>query len=80
MYLTFCPFFHLPYSFSPPPPPHSPKGSLIPEIKGFCRDLFPNAEIDPGERTAIMNKEVTIRVRDYAPERDVMPSVLAVGE
>eukprot|EP00578_Thalassiosira_sp_NH16_P027396 CAMPEP_0181092004 /NCGR_PEP_ID=MMETSP1071-20121207/8695_1 /TAXON_ID=35127 /ORGANISM="Thalassiosira sp., Strain NH16" /LENGTH=619 /DNA_ID=CAMNT_0023174171 /DNA_START=125 /DNA_END=1984 /DNA_ORIENTATION=- len=54
-------------------------GSLIPEIKGFCRDLFPNAEIDPGERTAIMNKEVTIRVRDYAPERDVMPSVLAIG-
>lgn len=54
-------------------------GSLIPEIKGFCRDLFPGIEIDPNERTAIMNKEVTIRVRDYAPERNVMPSVLAIG-
>jgi len=54
-------------------------GSLIPEIKGFCRDLFPESEIDPNERVAIMNKEITIRVRDYTPERDVMPSVLAMG-
>lgn len=54
-------------------------GSLIPEIKGFCRDLFPEMEIDPNERTAIMNKEVTIRVKDYAPERNTLPSVLAMG-
>eukprot|EP00571_Detonula_confervacea_P016300 CAMPEP_0172300558 /NCGR_PEP_ID=MMETSP1058-20130122/2624_1 /TAXON_ID=83371 /ORGANISM="Detonula confervacea, Strain CCMP 353" /LENGTH=613 /DNA_ID=CAMNT_0013010377 /DNA_START=41 /DNA_END=1882 /DNA_ORIENTATION=+ len=54
-------------------------GSLIPEIKGFCRDLFPDMDIDPNERTAIMNKEVTIRIKDYAPERNVLPSVLAMG-
>ncbi|KAL7530634.1 hypothetical protein ACHAXR_003604 [Thalassiosira sp. AJA248-18] len=54
-------------------------GSLIPEIKGFCRDLFPDMHIDPNERVAIMNKEVTIRVKDYAPQRDVLPSVLAMG-
>jgi len=36
-------------------------------------------EIDPNERTAIMNKEVTIRVKDYAPERNTLPSVLAMG-
>lgn len=54
-------------------------GSLIPEIKGFCRDLFPDMTIDPNERTAIMNKEVTIRIKDYAPERNVLPSVLAIG-
>jgi len=54
-------------------------GSLIPEIKGFVRDLFPGMNIDPNERTAIMNKEVTIRIKDYAPERNVLPSVLAMG-
>ena len=54
-------------------------GSLIPEIRGFCRDLFPDTHIDPNERVAIMNKEVTIRVKDYAPERNKLPSVLAMG-
>eukprot|EP00584_Thalassiosira_punctigera_P001954 CAMPEP_0172527184 /NCGR_PEP_ID=MMETSP1067-20121228/1931_1 /TAXON_ID=265564 ORGANISM="Thalassiosira punctigera, Strain Tpunct2005C2" /NCGR_SAMPLE_ID=MMETSP1067 /ASSEMBLY_ACC=CAM_ASM_000444 /LENGTH=626 /DNA_ID=CAMNT_0013310865 /DNA_START=111 /DNA_END=1991 /DNA_ORIENTATION=+ len=54
-------------------------GSLVPEIKGFCRDLFPELTIDPNERFAVMNKEMTVRVRDYAPERNVMPSVLAMG-
>ena len=54
-------------------------GSLIPEIRGFCRDLFPGIEINPNERTAIMNKEVTIRIKDYAPERNVLPAVLAMG-
>jgi len=54
-------------------------GSLIPEIKGFCRDLFPDLTIDPNERVAVMNKEVTIRVRDYAPQRNVLPPVLAMG-
>ena len=54
-------------------------GSLIPEIKGYCRDLFPNLDIDPNERVAVMNKETTIRVKDYAPTRDKLPSVLAMG-
>lgn len=54
-------------------------GSLIPEIKGYCRDLFPNMHIDPNERIAVMNKETTIRVKDYAPTRDKLPSVLAMG-
>jgi len=54
-------------------------GSLIPEIKGFCRDLFPGADIDPNERVAVMNKESTIRIRDYAPERNVLPQVVAMG-
>ncbi|KAL7541817.1 hypothetical protein ACHAWF_011680 [Thalassiosira exigua] len=54
-------------------------GSLIPEIRGFCRDLFPDVDIDPNERVAIMNKEMTVRVRDYAPERNTLPSVLAMG-
>ena len=51
----------------------------MPEIKGFCRDLFPENHIDPNERVAIMNKEVTIRVKDFAPERNKLPSVLAMG-
>ena len=54
-------------------------GSLIPEIKGYCRDLFPDLEIDPNERVAVMNKETTIRLLDYAPTRDKLPSVLAMG-
>ena len=54
-------------------------GSLIPEIKGYCRDLFPDSDIDPNERVAVMNKETTIRVKDYAPTRDKLPSVLAMG-
>jgi tellurium resistance protein TerZ len=54
-------------------------GSLIPEIKGYCRDLFPNLDIDPNERVAVMNKETTIRIKDYAPTRDKLPSVLAMG-
>jgi len=54
-------------------------GSLIPEIKGYCRDLFPNLDIDPNERVAVMNKETTIRIKDYAPTREKLPSVLAMG-
>ena len=54
-------------------------GSLIPEIKGYCRDLIPNLTIDPNERIAVMNKGVTVRVKDYAPERNVLPPVLAMG-
>jgi tellurium resistance protein TerZ len=54
-------------------------GSLIPEIKGYCRDLFPNLDIDPSERVAVMNKETTIRIKDYAPTREKLPSVLAMG-
>mmetsp|Transcript_22914 Transcript_22914/g.48122 ORF Transcript_22914/g.48122 Transcript_22914/m.48122 type:complete len:611 (+) Transcript_22914:74-1906(+) len=54
-------------------------GSLIPEIRGYCRDLVPNLEIDPNERIAVMNKGVTVCVTDYSPERNVLPEVLAMG-
>eukprot|EP00804_Cyclotella_cryptica_P029949 CCRYP_020082-RA/>CCRYP_020082-RA protein AED:0.34 eAED:0.34 QI:0/0.5/0.66/1/0.5/0.33/3/143/639 len=54
-------------------------GSLIPEIKSYCRDLLPDLEIDPYERIAVMNKGMTVRVRDYCPQRDVLPNVLAMG-
>ena len=42
-------------------------GSLIPEIKGYTRDLVPNIQINPHERVAIMRKGGTIRVSDYVP-------------
>jgi tellurium resistance protein TerZ len=42
-------------------------GSLIPEIKGYTRDLIPDIIINPQERIAIMRKGGTIRVSDYVP-------------
>lgn len=42
-------------------------GSLIPEIKGYTRDLVPNIQINAQERVAIMRKGGTIRVSDYVP-------------
>jgi stress response protein SCP2 len=42
-------------------------GSLIPEIKGYTRDLVPGIVIDPKERIAVMRKGGTIRVSDYVP-------------
>jgi tellurium resistance protein TerZ len=43
-------------------------GSLIPELKGYTRDLVPNIVINPAERIAIMRKGGTIRVADYTPD------------
>jgi tellurium resistance protein TerZ len=40
-------------------------GSLIPEIKGYCRDFAPNIVVDPHERIAIMRKGGAIRLRNY---------------
>lgn len=54
-------------------------GSLIPEIRGYCRDLLPDMDIDPNERIAVMNKGMTVRVKDYSPQRNVLPNVLAMG-
>jgi tellurium resistance protein TerZ len=42
-------------------------GTLIPEIKGYTRDLVPNLQVDPNERVAVMRKGGTIRVSDYVP-------------
>jgi tellurium resistance protein TerZ len=42
-------------------------GTLIPEIKGYTRDLVPNLKVDPNERVAVMRKGGTIRVSDYVP-------------
>ncbi|KAL7540957.1 hypothetical protein ACHAXR_010520 [Thalassiosira sp. AJA248-18] len=50
-------------------------GSLIPEIKGYTRDLIPGIKIDPNERIAVMRKGGTIRLRDYAPPTQVPTSV-----
>ena len=50
-------------------------GSLIPEIKGYTRDLVPNIQINPQERVAIMRKGGTIRVSDYVPGGKIPPHV-----
>jgi tellurium resistance protein TerZ len=42
-------------------------GSLIPEIKGYTRDLVPGIHIDTQERIAIMRKGGNIRISDYVP-------------
>ena len=54
-------------------------GSLIPEIKGYCRDLIPGIVIDPNERVAIMQKGGTIRLRDYSPNRSDVPQTVMLG-
>jgi len=41
-------------------------GSLIPEIKGYSRDICPNVEVNPRERIAVMRKGGAIRVKDYS--------------
>lgn len=50
-------------------------GSLIPEIKGYTRDLVPNIQINPHERVAIMRKGGTIRVSDYVADGKIPPLV-----
>ena len=37
-------------------------GSLIPEIKGYSRDIVPGITINPKERVAIMRKGGTIQL------------------
>mmetsp|Transcript_7007 Transcript_7007/g.9477 ORF Transcript_7007/g.9477 Transcript_7007/m.9477 type:complete len:517 (-) Transcript_7007:80-1630(-) len=56
-------------------------GSLIPDIKGFTRDLAPHVSVDPLERVALMSKGGAIRVRDFAGVSDgeKMPSNLTFG-
>lgn len=45
-------------------------GSLIPEIKGYSRDICPSIQnIDPHERIAIMRKNGTIQLQDYTNKR-----------
>ena len=53
-------------------------GSLIPELKGYTRDLIPSIVINPRERIAIMRKGGTIRVADYVPSH-VVPEWLTFG-
>jgi stress response protein SCP2 len=53
-------------------------GSLIPEIKGYTRDLVPNIQINSQERVAIMRKGGTIRVSDYVPG-GVIPENVSFG-
>mmetsp|Transcript_7062 Transcript_7062/g.8171 ORF Transcript_7062/g.8171 Transcript_7062/m.8171 type:complete len:554 (+) Transcript_7062:47-1708(+) len=43
-------------------------GSLIPEIKGYSRDLVPGIEINPSERIAILRKGGAIMLRGDIPE------------
>jgi len=40
-------------------------GTLIPEIKGYSRDICPGIVINPRERIAILRKGEAIRVKDY---------------
>jgi tellurium resistance protein TerZ len=53
-------------------------GSLIPEIKGYTRDLIPSIVIDPRERIAVMRKGGTIRVTDYVKDHHI-PEWLTFG-
>jgi tellurium resistance protein TerZ len=50
-------------------------GSLIPEIKGYTRDLVPDIYIDPKERIAVMRKGGTIRISDYVPSGSIPKNV-----
>jgi tellurium resistance protein TerZ len=53
-------------------------GSLIPEIKGYTRDLVPGIAINPHERIAVMRKGGAIRVNDYVPG-GVLPKWVSFG-
>jgi len=41
-------------------------GTLIPEIKGYSRDINPEIKLNPKEGIAIMRPDRSIRIRDYA--------------
>jgi len=53
-------------------------GSLIPEIKGYSRDIVPNIKIDKNERIAIMRKGGTIRLKDYTLNKSD-PATVTLG-
>ena len=53
-------------------------GSLIPEIKGYSRDIVPNIRIDPHERIAIMRKGGIIRLSDYSASSQ-LPETITLG-
>jgi len=46
-------------------------GTLIPEIKGYSRDINPEIELNPKERIAIMRPDRSIRIKDYANNAEV---------
>ena len=52
-------------------------GSLIPEVKGYMKDLVPSLRIDPNERVAVMRKGGNVRLRDYCPSG--VPSQAVLG-
>ena len=54
-------------------------GSLIPEIKSYCRDFAPNIHIDRRERVAVMRKGSVIRLDDYSSIPGRIPTKLAMG-
>ena len=55
-------------------------GTLIPEIKGYCRDFAPNINLNPKERIAIMRKNGNaIRLQDYFTSEQSMPNELTFG-
>mmetsp|Transcript_23709 Transcript_23709/g.39200 ORF Transcript_23709/g.39200 Transcript_23709/m.39200 type:complete len:590 (+) Transcript_23709:89-1858(+) len=53
-------------------------GTLIPEIKGYTRDLVPDLRVNAQERVAVMRKGGTIRVSDYVPGGKI-PAHVSLG-
>jgi len=53
-------------------------GSLIPEIKGYSRDLVPGIQINPTERVAIMRKGGAVCLEDYVTGK-LLPETLTFG-
>ena len=54
-------------------------GNLIPEIKGYCRDIIPSIQINPNERIAVMRKGGTIRLSDYFTSSSALPDIITLG-
>ena len=54
-------------------------GSLIPEIKGYCRDFAPHIVVNPHERIAVMRKGGAIRLRDYSSPNQPFPDKVTFG-
>ena len=40
-------------------------GALVPEIKGYSRDIIPGIKVNPKERIAILKKGEAIQINDY---------------
>jgi len=53
-------------------------GTLVPEIKGYMRDIVPGIKIDPFERIAVMRKGGTIRLREYC-HAGTLPTTVTFG-